>query len=170
MAVEASAAGNHFHESVFSDAESTTEFSVAERVRFDMHANAELSLELFNGSVQLLHNGSPLIYMGTSQNLSGSGVERGWLQAGTYVLDVDLGVAAFSNQSGSDEQSGSLGMELRFLAVADYDVDGDVDAIDLTLFEDAWGQAEDEADVNADGTIDAQDASLFDAAWQAAQT
>ena len=50
---------------------------------------------------------------------------------------------------------------------ADFDLDGDVDAYDLNMFQLAYGAGSPRADLNADGSVDASDWSLFTAHYNA---
>lgn len=157
--------GNLFSADSLGRGDYEVSFQVAEKVRYRVIAHADTDVG-YNMSSVRLHGASGNVFQ-LSGDYGGyvSLTQAGWIDAGSYTLDGEAEVQAYGGSGSPDLQTGNAECDFKIFHAADYDMDGDVDATDKSLFKADYLAGDSDADFDGDGDTDVQDWKKFRKAW-----
>lgn len=143
-----------------------TQFEVAHRVRYSLQLDVSTSLDGYSVAWTSLTGPGGSHF---AQQLWGgdqeSHTESGWLQVGSYALDLDLDAGILLTHGQSGVCTTHLDFDLVIFQAADFDLDGDVDRADRNGFRQSFLGGSPEADMDANGLINGEDWRLYLRAW-----
>jgi|GEM_PF-3406544 len=96
--------------------------------------------------------------------------ESGWLRVGSYALELQLDAGILLTHGESAICDTFTELDLSLFQAADFDLDGDVDALDRLRFRQAFTASSAGADVDGDGDTDARDWRIYLHLWLSATT
>lgn len=166
LTADASTAGLHFREDANGTGDGSVHFVVPQRMRFSFAGRVEVTTGYNTASVTLRDTTSTIFSLLARYGGEESTETSGWIDAGTYRLEAHLEVFAFGTHGTSEAHSGRADVDLRLGHVADFDVDGDVDVIDVVTFRLAHLTGDPAADFDGDGDVERSDWREFLAAWR----
>lgn len=157
-----------------SDAWSETEvdvtFEVHERVRYAFDASLATTDDGYSvAEVGLRGPSGHLAYARVWDGAEDDVAVTGWLEAGEYDLDALCEAVIIVSGTEVLHAVTDIALDLRVFAAADWDMDGDCDAVDKADFRTAWLAGSPSADFDGDGATDVVDWLEFRRAWRAAQ-
>ena len=170
LEVTATTAGNLFQEDSAGVGSYHVQFAVGQDVRYRIDAWADVTYGYNSASIVLDDDPNAFgslfgLYVG--QFGSDDDSQTGWLVPGTYTLEVDAEVQAFSNNNFRPlPQAGHAEASFRVYHAGDFDLDQDVDRADLAGFLGTYLLGSTAADYDGDGGVTPADKVGFLGAWR----